>query len=126
MFSSVEGLSFLWSISDSAIIEISKLSFEKRSFVSSTRLSIEENSSFNSDFILLKGLQTGKININAELNTDGYKKIKSENKVIYVIEQFILNSEKHLYILPGNNFDYDIKQINNDNQKLGKLKLNLT
>ena len=115
MFSSVEGFSFLWKVSNNKIIELAHLSHDKRE-ASKKRMEVERTS--YSDYVLLKGLSTGKITISAELTEEGFTSIESDSKVIYVIEQFVIYPDTPLYILPLNSFDYDIKLITNELQRV--------
>jgi len=85
---------------------------------SSKRQEVEKTS--YSDYILLKGLSTGKVYVVAELNGEGFENVESDSKVIYVVEPFVIHPETPLYILPKNNFDYDIKLIVNDNERIGR------
>ena len=117
VFSSLEGFRFHWKISDSNLVEIMKLSQEKRE-VGERRLEVE--SKYHSDIILLKGITTGKVQITTEILEEEYreKNIKSESKSLYIVEPFSIYPSEPIFILPSNNLQFNIELLASENTKL--------
>jgi len=117
LFSTVEGFRFLWKVSNNKILELVNFSNERRD---NTVKRAEIEKSAHSDYILTKGLSTGKVNVSVELLDEEFKGVTPHSKIIYVVEQFTIFPESPLYILPNNTFEYNIKLIVNENQREGK------
>ena len=87
-------------------MEILKLSQEKRE-VGDRRLEVEDK--YNSDIILLKGINPGKVHIMTEILEEEYKEknVKSDHKSLYVVEPFGIYPSEPIYILPSNVFYFN-------------------
>src|SRR5690606_34875068 len=69
-----------------------------------------------SDIVLLKGLQTGKVGISTTIVEESYTGLTSDTRYIYIIEPFTIYPEEPLYILPNNYFQFDIRLPLSKNQ----------
>ena len=79
--------------------------------VGSKREKIEKEG-FQSDKILIKGSQTGKILVNVEIVEDNLKgKILSNQRELYVIEPFKIIPDKDVYILPNTPYNFNLMYI---------------
>lgn len=110
-FSTLEGLTFNWNFkekSNSLYASLTKLSDEDK-FSTIERQNIEKKG-YYSDLILIKGLESGTINIQAELVDFSQlktKSIKSEFRNIIVIEPFRLHPNE-IFLLRYDQYNFNI------------------
>ena len=95
-----------------------KLSQEKKE-AGDKRLKLDE-----SDIVLLKGLQTGKVGISATIMEESYTGITSDTRFIYIVEPFTIYPEEPVYILPKNYFEFDLKLPLSKYQLVSKINNN--
>jgi hypothetical protein len=110
MFSSLEGFRFSWKFSEKNLVERLMLSQEKRE-AGDKRLKLDE-----SDIILLKGINTGKVAISTTIVEESYEGLSSDTRFLYIVEPFVIHPEEPLYILPNNRFHFDIRLIHGKSQ----------
>ena len=112
IFSSLEGWKFNWKIiSGHNNAQLIRLTEHGKMEVGSKREKIEKEG-FQSDKILIKGSQTGKILVNVEIVEDNLKgKILSNQRELYVIEPFKIIPDKDVYILPNTPYNFNLMYI---------------
>ena len=122
IFSSLQGWKFKWEIIKGKNFgELLKISKEGKMKISEIRKKIEEF--YESDLIILKGIQPGKIIINVEILEDNLmKNIKINQTEIFIVEPFNIIPNKPIYLMVKNTFDFNLmytrqKKIIPDNEK---------
>ena len=113
IFSSLEGWKFNWKIiSGHNNAQLIKLTDHGKMEFGDKRESIEKEG-FQSDKILIKGSQTGKIVVNVDIIEDNLKdKILSNKRELYVIEPFKIIPDKDVYIVPNTAYNFNLMYIN--------------
>ena len=115
IFSSLEGWKFYWHIKKGhSSAQLTKLMENGKLEIGKIREEIEKNA--QSDIMLIKGIQTGKITINVEIIEDKLKDfISPVERDLYIIEPFKIFPENELYILPNTNYNLDLIYTNSKN-----------
>ena len=112
IFSSLEGWKFNWKIiSGHNNAQLIKLTEHGKMEIGDKREKIEKEG-YQSDKILIKGSQTGKLLVNVEIVEENLKnQIVSNQKELYVIEPFKIIPDKELYIIPNTQYNFDLMYI---------------
>ncbi len=118
----MEGFRFEWKISKNNLVEI--ISHDQIKTRTEKRAEIEKK--FQSDIINLKGINTGKISLSAELIEESLKGIKTKDRNLHIIQPFKIFPEEPLYILHNNNFQFELILSQNHiyNQELNYIDKN--
>ena len=109
IFSSLEGWKFNWKIlSGHNSAQLIKLTDHGKVEIGNKREKIEREGG-NSDIILIKGSQTGKILVSVDILEDDLKnKVVSDKRELYIIEPFKIVPDKELYIIPNSQYNFDL------------------
>ncbi len=59
-----------------------------------------ENSNFQTDLAVVKGMKTGQVDVAVRINEKKYKEVKASVK-LFVIEHFLVFPDKPLFLIPG-------------------------
>lgn len=107
VISSVEGLKFEWKIE--ARSHALKIISSKEANYENTPARLEmEGKRFQTDLILVRGMETGQVEVSAKLCEKDYGDVKEARILLYVIEPFFLIPDKPVYLLTNSIFDYKI------------------
>ena len=109
IFSSLEGWKFNWKIlSGHNNAQLIKFIDHGKIEIGEKREQIEKEGS-NSDIMLIKGSQTGKILVSVDILEDELKnKIISDKRELYIIEPFKIIPDNELYIIPNAQYNFDL------------------
>jgi len=115
VISSVEGLRFEWRIETNS--HALKIITSKEANYENTPVRLEmEQRHFQTDLILVRGMQTGIVEVSARILEKDYEEVGKARIVLFVIEPFFLIPDKPLYLLTNSEFVYRIakgkRQIN--------------
>ena len=115
LFSSLEGWKFHWNIKKGhSSAQFTKLNENGKLEIGKIREEIEKNA--QSDIMLIKGIQTGKITVHVEIIEDKLKDLISPvERDLYIIEPFKIIPENELYILPNTNYNLNLIYTNSKN-----------
>ncbi len=107
VISSVEGLRFEWKIETNQhalkIITSKEANYEN----TAARLDME-NRRYQTDLILVRGVQTGVVEVSARLLEKDHDVVKKARIALFVIEPFFLIPDKPIYLLTHSEFVYRI------------------
>jgi hypothetical protein len=123
VISSVEGLRFEWRIETNT--HALKVITSKEANYENTPVRLEmEQKRFQTDLVLVRGMQTGIVEVSARILEKDYEEVGKARIVLFVIEPFFLIPDKPVYLLTNSEFVYRIakgkRQIN------GKLSIQYT
>ena len=109
IFSSLEGWKFNWKIiKGHNNAQLIKLTDDGKVEIGTKREKIEKDGS-NSDIMLIKGSQTGKIIVSVDILEDDLKnKVTSDQRELYIVEPFKIIPDKELYIVPNTQYSFDL------------------
>ena len=112
IFSSLEGWKFNWKIiSGHNNAQLIKLTEHGKMEIGDKREKIEKEG-YQSDKMLIKGSQTGKVLISVEIVEENLKdNISSNKRELYVIEPFKIIPDKDLYIIPNTQYTFDLMYL---------------
>ena len=112
IFSSLEGWKFNWKIiSGHNNAQLIKLTEHGKMEIGDKREKIEKEG-YQSDKMLIKGSQTGKVLISVEIVEENLKdNISSNKRELYVIEPFKIIPDKDLYIIPNTKYTFDLMYL---------------
>ena len=109
IFSSLEGWKFNWKIiKGHNNAQLIKLTDDGKVEIGTKREKIEKDGG-NSDIMLIKGSQTGKIIVSVDILEDDLKnKVTSDQRELYIVEPFKIIPDKELYIVPNTQYSFDL------------------
>ena len=109
IFSSLEGWKFNWKILKGYNnAQLIKFTDHGKVEIGSIREKIERDG-FNSDIILIKGSQTGKIVVSVDILEENLKNtIHADERELYIIEPFKIIPDKELYIIPNSQYNFNL------------------
>ena len=113
IFSSLEGWKFNWKIlSGHNNAQLIKFIEHGKVEIGEKREKIEKEGG-NTDIILIKGSQTGRVLVNVEIQEDDLKnKGITNQRELYIIEPFKIIPDNELYIVPKAQYNFDLMYIN--------------
>eukprot|EP01022_Parablepharisma_sp_SALTPOND_P034856 TRINITY_DN932_c0_g1_i1.p1 TRINITY_DN932_c0_g1~~TRINITY_DN932_c0_g1_i1.p1 ORF type:complete len:2036 (-),score=158.71 TRINITY_DN932_c0_g1_i1:14-6121(-) len=107
VISSVEGLRFEWKIETNQ--HALKVISSKEANYENTPARLEmESKRYQTDLILVRGVQTGVVEVTARILEKDYEGVKKARISLFVIEPFFLIPDKPVYLLPNSDFVYKI------------------
>jgi len=109
IFSSLEGWKFNWKIlKGHNNAQLIKFTDHGKVEIGSIREKIEKDG-YNSDIILIKGSQTGKIVVSVDILEENLKNtIHADERELYIIEPFKIIPDKELYIIPNSQYNFNL------------------
>ena len=110
IFSSLQGWKFKWEIKEGKNFgELIKISKEGQMKISEIRKNIEKY--YESDYIILKGIQPGKIVVKVDLLENLNTNIQINEIEIFIVEPFNIIPKKPIYLMIKNTFDFNLMYI---------------
>lgn len=108
-FTTLEGLRFGWNIEQPEKYANFE-TFRAASMKTTAMRQAIEDSKYQADLVVLKGLKIGEVTVKASVQETGYKNITANVNVL-IVEHFMVYPERDIYILPLSKIQFELYAV---------------